>query len=88
MASGQDSVIDETVDITKTNEADNDRFAMVLVVAAQRSDADRVWHDIEQDRQKVLAGNVSGGLLEAIAEHSFNPEVVRELLADPAFAQG
>ena len=87
MASAQDpALIDKTVDITKTNEADNDRFAMVLVVAAQRSDADRVWHDIERSRQSVLAGNVSSGLLEAIAEHSFNPEVARELLADPAFA--
>src|SRR5260370_34781831 len=52
MASAQHpALVDKTIIITKTNEADNDRFARVLVGAAQRSAAGPGCHDIEQSRQ-------------------------------------
>jgi len=87
MASAQaPELIDRTVELTTTDEGRNGQFPMVLVTAAQRSDVDRLWRDVEQNRDKVFGGKISGGLLEAIAEHSFNPEVARDLAADPALA--
>ncbi len=87
MASAQaPALIDRTVEIATTDEGTNGQFPMVLVTAAQRSDVDRLWHDVQQNREKLLGGKISGGLLEAIAEHSFNPDVARSLAADPALA--
>jgi len=89
MASAQDpTLIDRTVEITKTDELTRDQLAMLLVISAQRSDADRVWYDIEHGRKDVLAGNLSKGLLEAIAQHSFNLELAHQIPLDPAFASG
>lgn len=87
MASSQDqSLIDRTVAMTaESSDPDQDQFAMMLVVAAQRSDADRVFQDVEASRQKVFSGKISAGLLSAIAEHAMNPQTSRELLSDPAF---
>lgn len=88
LASSQDqSLIDRTVAMTAAaNDPDQDQFAMMLVVAAQRSDADRVFQDIEASRQKLFGGKISAGLLSAIAEHAMNRETSRELISDPAFA--
>lgn len=86
MASADDpALIDRTVGLTETNESNKEQFEMLLVTAAQRSDASRVWRDIVRDRQKVLHGNLSGGLLNEIAGHCFDPEIKKELLADAAF---
>jgi aminopeptidase N len=88
MASSQSqSFIDRTVAMTAAaNDPDQDQFAMMLVVAAQRSDADRVFQDVEAGRQMVFGGEISAGLLSAIAEHAMNLETGKELLADPDFA--
>jgi ERAP1-like C-terminal domain len=87
MASAQDiTLIDRTVEITKTNELSKDQLEWLLVISAQRSDAERVWYDIEQGRKDVLGGDLSGGLLSAVAEHSFDLEVAHQVPLDPAFA--
>ena len=87
MASAQDpTLIDRTVEITKTNELSKDQLEWLLVIAAQRSDADRVWYDIEHARKDVLGGDLSEGLLSAVAEHSFDPKVAHQVPLDPAFA--
>ena len=90
MASSQDQrLIDRTVTMTAAaSDPDQDQFAMMLVVAAQRSDADRVFQDVESGRQKVFGGKISAGLLSAIAEHAMNPETGRELLSDPGIRHG
>ena len=85
MASAQDAtLIDKTVDVTKTNEAKG-QYAMMLVTAAQRSDAGRVLHDVEQGRAQVMGGGMSAGLLDAIAEHTFDAAVIGELSADAVY---
>jgi aminopeptidase N len=85
MASAQDAaLIDKTVGITKTDEA-RGQYAMMLVTAAQRSDAGRVLHDVEQGQAEVMGGGMSAGLLDAIAEHSFDAAVIGELSADAVY---
>ncbi len=85
LASVQDPVlIDRTVQITMTNEW-TERTAL-LIGLTQRSDADRVWDDIQRNRTQVLDGKISSGLMDAIAQHCLDPRIAVQLPQDPAYA--
>ncbi len=91
LASAQDpALIDETIKLASTNEITGMDLAMLLINAARRGDPDQVWRGVESHRQAITTSAVGsdnpGGFLSALAEHSSNPAIAKEVVADPAFA--
>jgi aminopeptidase N len=88
LASAQDStLIDRTVALALTGEITGFNLGMLLVTAARRGDADRVWRDVRAQRDTIVQRvGGGGGILQAIAEHSTSLAVAVELRTDQAFA--